>query len=1125
MKEFAGKTVSLMGDLSNRRVLMLVENYYPQDTRVRNEACLLTEAGYQVTVIAWRKRGQSFFEDVAGVKAYRLWPVDLFKKTPSPDSSFLGLVWLRFKSLLGYVLEYGYFTAASMILSAYIFATDGIDVIHAHNPPDTLFLVALPYKLLGKKFVFDHHDLCPELYRSRYGAGEGFYSRALGLLEWCSLRLADVTIATNETYKEVQVRRGKKHPDSIFVVRNGPDETRMKAAPPSPRLRAMNKSILGYVGALNPQDGVDYLLRSLRHLRYDLKRKDFHCVIMGSGDSLQDLRDLNSQLQLNDCVELTGFVSEPELRANLSAADVCVDPDPSSPLNDASTWIKIMEYMANAKPIVTFDLKETRYSAQGAASYVPPNDELAFAKAIGELMDNPAQREKLGESGRLRVEQHLQWSITGKNLLKAYQALGLDEAEAAVPENDSQPDALVRSQGPLALFGHKAYYLVKPLLPFSIRLAVRRAYSTRVRAGVKGIWPILPGSERPPKGWSGWPHEKKFAFVLTHDVESHAGLSRCAQLMELEMKCGFRSSFNFIPQGEYRVAPALRDDLLGHGFEVGVHDLKHDGKLYRSRTQFAKNAAVINQCLKDWGAVGFRSGFMFHNLAWLHDLNIQYDASTFDTDPFEPQPDGVGTIFPFWNQSDKGRGYVELPYTMPQDFTVFLLLQECDLRIWFEKLDWIAGHGGMALMNVHPDYMSFNDQPGKGLTYPGELYENFLKQVARRYGDQYWNPLPKQLAVWHKAQLMPLRKTNGHAPFGNVVPKPKPKIWIDLDNTPHVVFFEPVLDELRSRQYPLLVTARDAFQVCELADRKKISYTRVGRHYGKNPALKLAGLLFRALQLAPLALREKPALSLSHGSRSQIFISNILHIPSLLLADYEYAKWPPFMRPVWEMVPSVIPDDVLCRDHEHILRYPGIKEDAYVWKFQPDHRILQELGLSESNVIVTVRPPATEAHYHNPESEKLFACFMDYACRFPQTRLVLLPRNQRQGEFIRKHSPRWFERDKTVVPPAVVDGLNLIWHSDLLVSGGGTMNREATALGIPVYSIFLGAIGAVDRHLQQSGRLTLIKSVADIAGKIRLVKRAPSSIFSGQPSQTLLHIVNTIEELVDSASIIQGRAP
>src|SRR5580658_4089786 len=182
-----------------RRILMFVENFYPQDTRVRNEATLLKEAGHQVTVVAWRKSGQSSFENVEGVKVYRIGQVDLFNKTPSPDSNFLGLLWLKLKSVLGYLVEYGYFTTGCMLLSTYIFFKDGFDVIHAHNPPDTLFLVALPFKLLGKKFVFDHHDLSPELYRSRYGAGEDVNSRLLGFFEWCSLRLADVTIATNES--------------------------------------------------------------------------------------------------------------------------------------------------------------------------------------------------------------------------------------------------------------------------------------------------------------------------------------------------------------------------------------------------------------------------------------------------------------------------------------------------------------------------------------------------------------------------------------------------------------------------------------------------------------------------------------------------------------------------------------------------------------------------------------------------------------------------------------------------------------------------------------------------------------------------------------------------------------
>jgi glycosyltransferase involved in cell wall biosynthesis len=197
----------------------------------------------------------------------------------------------------------------------------------------------------------------------------------------------------------------------------------MASVAPNTRLKEMNKFILCYIGSLNPQDGVDYLLRSLRHLLYGLKRSDFHCVIMGTGDSLEDLRDLAADLQLNGCVELTGFVSDEDLQANLAAADICVDPDPSSPLNDVSTWIKVMEYMAAAKPIVSFDLKETRFSARDAAMYVEPNNETQFAEAIAELMDQPELQKRMGTYGRRRVEEELQWAKVGKNLLTAYETL------------------------------------------------------------------------------------------------------------------------------------------------------------------------------------------------------------------------------------------------------------------------------------------------------------------------------------------------------------------------------------------------------------------------------------------------------------------------------------------------------------------------------------------------------------------------------------------------------------------------------------------------------------------------------------------------------------------------------
>ncbi|HEV2455416.1 MAG TPA: hypothetical protein VGY98_14225, partial [Verrucomicrobiae bacterium] len=230
------------------------------------------------------------------------------------------------------------------------------------------------------------------------------------------------------------------------------------------------------------------------------------------------------------------------------------------------------------------------------------------------------------------------------------------------------------------------YYGLKPYLPWHLRMAVRRIVARRTRKIHRDVWPINEAAGHRPAEWPGWPDGKKFALVLTHDVESWRGLAKSRRLMQLEMQMGFRSSFNFIPEADYNVSLAFIDELRREGFEVGVQDLKHDGKLFQSRESFRDGAVQINRYLQAWDARGFRSGFMFHNLDWIHDLNVDYASCTFDTDPFEPQPDDVGTIFPFWvprSPADQGRsGYVELPYTMPQDSTLFLVLQEQQPDIW-----------------------------------------------------------------------------------------------------------------------------------------------------------------------------------------------------------------------------------------------------------------------------------------------------------------------------------------------------------------------------------------------------------------------------------------------------------
>ncbi len=691
---------------------------------------------------------------------------------------------------------------------------------------------------------------------------------------------------------------------------------------------------------------------------------------------------------------------------------------------------------------------------------------------------------------------------------------------------------------------NKLYYRVKPVLPAHFRLMIRRWLALRKRERVMDIWPIVPGSERQPEGWSGWPEGKQFAVVLTHDVEGSAGLAKCRQLMEIEMRLGFRSSFNFIPEGEYRVQRELCNELIRNGFEVGVHDLQHDGRLYTNRGEFAQKAKRINHYLKDWDAVGFRSGSMFHNLEWIHDLDIRYDASTFDTDPFEPQPDGVDTIFPFWvprpqwvdaNQRSSlpghngdsalrtphsNGGYVELPYTLPQDSTLFLLFGERHPEIWLRKLDWIAKHGGMVLLDTHPDYMAMNGSP-RVWEYPVAFYERLLEYIRTSYAGAYWQALPRQVADFVKASSAGTRRAGKTAATfrgGLSRSKRKPKIWIDLDNTPHVPFFEPILEELKVRGFPLLVTARDAFQVCELADKKGLQYVRIGRHYGKNRLLKAGGLAYRALQLAPLIVKERPTLGLSHGARSQLLLGNWLGIPTVLIEDYEFSQFPPMMRPTWVMAPEVIPDDALCGKNGRIRKYPGIKEDVYAWKLKPDPAALRKLGLGESDLVVTVRPPATEAHYHNPESEGLFVAFMNRACETPQVRVVLLPRNSKQAESIKQQWPAWFDNNKTVIPPTALDGLNLIWHSDLVVSGGGTMNREAAALGVPVYTIFRSTLGAVDRNLSAEGRLVLIESVEAVHRSIKIVRRVRKSVSEITSRMTLEAVVDAIEEIAETHS-------
>ena len=300
----------------------------------------------------------------------------------------------------------------------------------------------------------------------------------------------------------------------------------------------------------------------------------------------------------------------------------------------------------------------------------------------------------------------------------------------------------------------RCFYRLKPLMPRPMQLFLRRALVHAQMRRHRGDWPIDPAAAAAPPLWAGWPDGKRFALVLTHDVDTARGARRCLPLSRLEEALGFRSAFNFVAE-RYEVPPQLRHDLAGRGFEVGVHGLKHDGKYFESRQIFLERAARINHYLKEWGAVGFRTPSMLHRLDWISDLDILWDASTFDTDPFEPQPDGVRTIFPFFVPGKgAGRGFVELPYTLPQDFTLFVLMRQRTIDIWKRKTDWIAQNGGMVLVNVHPDYMRFNGDGEGHETFPARYYEEFLRYIQESYAGQYWHVLPRVMAETIRGRAM-----------------------------------------------------------------------------------------------------------------------------------------------------------------------------------------------------------------------------------------------------------------------------------------------------------------------------------------------------------------------------------
>lgn len=392
--------------MKKRRVLIIVENLpVPFDRRVWQEATALNAAGYSVSIICPTGKGHDKkFEVIDGVFIYR-------HSLPFEGSG-----------AIGYALEYLSALFWEFLLTSRVFFTRGFDAIHACNPPDFIFVIALFFKIFGKKFLFDHHDINPELYEAKFGRRDFFYRVVVALERW-TFKAAKVSIATNNSYKRIAIERGGMDPERVFVVRSGPDLSRLKVLPPIDRLKKGKRFLVGYVGVMGRQEGIDYLLRAARHIVFVSDRHDVHFGLVGGGTELADMMTYAHDLGLDNYVTFTGRVPDQELLEVLNTADVCINPDVANEMNDKSTMNKIMEYMALGKPIVQFDLTEGRFSAQRASLYARRNDEVDMAEKILLLLDDRELREEMGRFGRARVENELEWRYEVPKLLQAYEVL------------------------------------------------------------------------------------------------------------------------------------------------------------------------------------------------------------------------------------------------------------------------------------------------------------------------------------------------------------------------------------------------------------------------------------------------------------------------------------------------------------------------------------------------------------------------------------------------------------------------------------------------------------------------------------------------------------------------------
>ena len=698
---------------------MIVYSYYPADPRPRREAEALIAKGMSVDMICLRNNDETKEESINGVQVYRL-PVQRKRGQK-----------------IRYLWGYGCFIFLSFWKLTFLNCKRYYNIIHVHNMPDILVFTALLPKLLGTKIILDLHDPMPEMYISKYNLPKSHWViRMLCYLEKLSISFSNMVLTPNVAFRNLFVARSCPE-NKIEIIMNSPDTAifikNNKDTDANDVIQQSDNFVLMYHGTIAERNGLDNALQAIALLKNKIPKLIFH--VFGDGDFVPRVLGMINELSLQDFVKYHGPVSLEVIAKAIEKIDLGIVPNKRSPFTEINMPTRIFEYLSMGKPVIAPNTTGIRdYFDRESLPFFEPGDEKSLALSILNLYKNPSLRQDYLMRGNKIYQAH-RWELESEKLVNIIRNI-----------NPKIYDNKIKSV--IKFDFMKFFYFLKPVIPRSLQLKARRMIGKKIRKIHFNAWPIDFNSNNPPENWNGWPEKKKFAVVLRHDVETIYGVKNIYKLLEMEKALGFKSSFNFSPE-RYNVSRSLIADIKKMGFEVGLHGLKHDGKLYSSRKEFQKRAVRINKYLKNWDISGFASPATHHNFEWISELDILYDSSSYDTDPFEPQLDPVKTIFPFiYTSKETGKKYVELPYTLPQDSTLFLILDEKDTQIWKNKIDWIVENNGMVLLNTHPDYMFFDDNQKTKTLYPYNFYKEVLEYIDTKYHSQFIHYLPCEIAEY-----------------------------------------------------------------------------------------------------------------------------------------------------------------------------------------------------------------------------------------------------------------------------------------------------------------------------------------------------------------------------------------